>query len=137
MQIKVTPEQIQALNNCETITVLVRMEPQPVQANAAGAWRLEIQEPYPMATEWRKDRSLLEQFPGAVAYYCPVAVGDTVEVIESVVPRYSYPQKRSGGVVFENMAEVFVAPVLCTVRHIAHREQDDGHYWALEVGSAA
>jgi hypothetical protein len=92
--IKLTPEQIQALEHGDEIVVLVRMEPQPSE----GAVMLQVD-----GGTWTE---AMFCWPHQRRFYKPpVAVGDTVDVDGS--NGWAWWMKKAA-----------------TVRHIAYREQD-------------
>lgn len=104
-RITVDSEQIQALRDGQEIVVLVRMEPQP---------------------EW----TTMEIAPVDLVHRgaCPVAVGDTVEVI----PTDTLGISNDGGTAFCQHSGF--QPVLRpTVLHIAYREQDGVHNWEVRL----
>jgi hypothetical protein len=126
MRFRVDPKQIQALNDGDEIVVLVRMEPQPneceIPCGVNEHGQVLVKDPSRAIGRSR----IIDG---------PVAVGDTVEARCNTC----------GGEGLEPMSDHYVRgprkPCDCdgvqlrpTVRHIAHREQDDGHHWEVRCG---
>lgn len=127
IKLRATPEQIQALNDGEEIVVLARMEPQPTTDGYCGFGDMRLY-------SWRGHRfSSRSVLPRALRDSCPVAIGDTVEAWCVVCEGSGGFLVRHGGHVAKChgcKGRPFYRP---TVRHIAHREQPDGHFWEVRL----